>query len=554
MKKFISIILTVFMLAQLFTFCAFAKDTITNIHWSEDVKGAIAYDGISGKTATYKISVYKDNEFVDVIISEYEYEYAETEGECEDDIVWAMKKYGNGSYTVKIGVIKGDVNDYDDYETYENVPVITESEMSAPYIYTGSDAEPSAPVQDDNADTAPAQSSAPQEPAQPAQPSEEISAGIGKKDRSNLKFDENDLLEASKACQNAMSYCYKIGIMPNVYEDAGKVVTAEGFAKIFAKFSDRDAFVPTDSSSRQIVGPMTFEEIASPFITALGIRVLGSFSEREKFMLAVKSNLLSATDILDFNDYMTYAQLSQIVYNAYNCNTTRKNFNGILEQRHAERVFENGYEKYRTNKIEINGDTATISGTKYSVDALAKLQDVENLSFKIGDNDIKNNNGKPMEILVKDGVIEIAVPVSVESDSIGKLLTPVVKISLTIGNTTATLNGENVECDAAPIIRNGRTMLPIRFIAEALGADVSWTEQTKTVSVKKFNFSISLFVGGFSAEVTKNGRVEQVELDSPSFIENGRTYLPVRFVSENLGAKVDWNGDTQTVTIENIRE
>ena len=553
MKKFISIILTVFILAQLFTFCAFAKDTITNIHWSEDVKGAIAYDGISGKTATYKISVYKDNEFVDVILSEYEYEYAETEGECEDDIVWAMKKYGNGSYTVKIGVIKGDVNDYDDYETYENVPVITESEMSAPYIYTGSDAEPSAPVQDDNADTSPTQSSAPQEPAQPAQPSEEISAGIGKKDRSNLKFDENDLLEASKACQNAMSYCYKIGIMPNVYEDAGKVVTAEGFAKIFAKFSDRDAFVPTDSSSRQIIGPMTFEEIASPFITELGMRSLG-LSSTEEFMFAVKSNLLSASDILDFNNYMTYAQLSQIVYNAYNCNTMRKNFNGILEQKHAERVFEKGYEKYRTNKIEINGDTATISGTKYSADAFAKLQDVENLSFKIGDNDIKNNNGKPMEILVKDGVIEIAVPASVESDSIGKLLTPVVKISLTIGNTTATLNGENVECDAAPIIRNGRTMLPIRFIAEALGADVSWTEQTKTVSVKKFNFSISLFVGGFSAEVTKNGRVEKVELDSPSFIENGRTYLPVRFVSENLGAKVDWNGDTQTVTIENIRE
>lgn len=553
MKKFISIILTVFMLAQLFTFCAFAKDTITNIHWSEDVKGAIAYDGISGKTATYKISVYKDNEFVDVILSEYEYEYAETEEECEDDIVWAMKKYGNGSYTVKIGVIKGDVNDYDDYETYENVPVITESEMSAPYIYTGSDAEPSAPVQDDNADTAPAQSSAPQESAQPAQPSEEISAGIGKKDRSNLKFDENDLLEASKACQNAMSYCYKIGIMPNVYEDAGKVVTAEGFAKIFAKFSDRDAFVPTDSSSRQIVGPMTLEEIASPFITELGMRSLG-LSSTEEFMFAVKSNLLSASDILDFNNYMTYAQLSQIVYNAYNCNTMRKNSNGIFEQKHAERVFEKGYEKYRTNKIEINGDTATISGTKYSADAFAKLQDVENLSFKIGDNDIKNNNGKPMEILVKDGVIEIAVPASVESDSIGKLLTPIVKISLTIGNTTATLNGENVECDAAPIIRNGRTMLPIRFIAEALGADVSWTEQTKTVSVKKFNFSISLFVGGFSAEVTKNGRVEKVELDSPSFIENGRTYLPVRFVSENLGAKVDWNGDTQTVTIENIRE
>ena len=132
-------------------------------------------------------------------------------------------------------------------------------------------------------------------------------------------------------------------------------------------------------------------------------------------------------------------------------------------------------------------------------------------------------------------------------------MTPPTVIKLTIGDVNATVDGKNVTNDVAPIVVNDRTMLPIRFVAEALGASVSWFERTKTVSIQSKDVDISLTIGGKSAEVTDRKsyrwKTETVELDSPSFIENGRTYLPLRFVAEKLGADVQWDGATQTITI-----
>lgn len=95
------------------------------------------------------------------------------------------------------------------------------------------------------------------------------------------------------------------------------------------------------------------------------------------------------------------------------------------------------------------------------------------------------------------------------------------------------------------MIVNSRTMLPIRFVAEALGAKVGWDESAQAVTVTADNVNISLTVGQSSASV--NGT--SIALDAPSFIENGRIFLPLRFVAENLGANVSWDGTTQTVTI-----
>lgn len=119
------------------------------------------------------------------------------------------------------------------------------------------------------------------------------------------------------------------------------------------------------------------------------------------------------------------------------------------------------------------------------------------------------------------------------------------KIVLTIGKKDALVFGETRENDVAPKIVNNRTMLPIRFIAEALGAKVEWVGETQTVKVTADGINISLVIGNEFATV--NG--EKIELDSPSFVENDRTYLPIRFVSEKLGAKVEWEEKTQTVTI-----
>lgn len=119
-------------------------------------------------------------------------------------------------------------------------------------------------------------------------------------------------------------------------------------------------------------------------------------------------------------------------------------------------------------------------------------------------------------------------------------------IILKIGDKEALVFGKKVVNDVAPKIVNNRTMLPIRFVAEALGAEVLWKEtQADLVVIKKAGIEINITIGSDIAQV--NGK--NVKLDSPSFLENDRTYLPLRFVSENLGAKVEWVEQSQQVII-----
>ncbi|MBR3934259.1 MAG: leucine-rich repeat protein [Clostridia bacterium] len=120
------------------------------------------------------------------------------------------------------------------------------------------------------------------------------------------------------------------------------------------------------------------------------------------------------------------------------------------------------------------------------------------------------------------------------------------KLALTIGNKSACVFGIKVINDVAPIIKNSRTMLPVRFIAENLGAVVTWeSSNPDIVTITKNSTKIVISIGQNYAEV--NGT--KVELDSAAFIENDRTYLPVRFISENLGANVEWIDTKQEVLI-----
>ncbi|MBR4723972.1 MAG: InlB B-repeat-containing protein, partial [Clostridia bacterium] len=127
----------------------------------------------------------------------------------------------------------------------------------------------------------------------------------------------------------------------------------------------------------------------------------------------------------------------------------------------------------------------------------------------------------------------------------GWKIDPIRQMTLTIGDKNATVFGEETANDVAPIIRNDRTMLPIRFIAEALGAEVSWDGENKIVTITSDDTEIKITIDKGVAIV--NG--EEIVLDSPAFIESDRTFLPLRFVSENLGAEVDWVEETRQVVI-----
>lgn len=87
-----------------------------------------------------------------------------------------------------------------------------------------------------------------------------------------------------------------------------------------------------------------------------------------------------------------------------------------------------------------------------------------------------------------------------------------------------------------PIIADDRTLVPLRIIFEALGAKVDWVEETMTVIAVKSDIKIILQIGSSDAMVDDEIKV----LDVPAQLINGRTLVPLRFVSEAMGAKVDW--------------
>jgi len=129
-----------------------------------------------------------------------------------------------------------------------------------------------------------------------------------------------------------------------------------------------------------------------------------------------------------------------------------------------------------------------------------------------------------------------------------------VRIALTVAKTTATVGGVTVKLDAAPYIdkASGRTMVPMRFIGEAFGATVTWDAPTRRVFVEtkgSLNHKPLLMIMTIgSKKATANGKA--VTLDVAPAIVAGRTFVPLRVISETLGAQVSWSGATRMVSIE----
>lgn len=110
------------------------------------------------------------------------------------------------------------------------------------------------------------------------------------------------------------------------------------------------------------------------------------------------------------------------------------------------------------------------------------------------------------------------------------------------------LNGNEIHFDEEPLMINDRVMVPMRKIFEELGATVEWEEDTQTVTAIRGITFVKIAIGSNTLSITgvKN---ENISLDSPAQLINGRTYVPVRAVSEALNTVVSWNGDEQTVYI-----
>lgn len=107
------------------------------------------------------------------------------------------------------------------------------------------------------------------------------------------------------------------------------------------------------------------------------------------------------------------------------------------------------------------------------------------------------------------------------------------------------INGHIISFDKDPYIKNDTTLVGFRSILEALGAEVSWDESTQTVTASKDDTIIKLVIGSSTAYVNN----EAVELPQAPEISDNSTMIPIRFISEQLGMKVSWNGETKLITI-----
>lgn len=207
--------------------------------------------------------------------------------------------------------------------------------------------------------------------------------------------------------------------------------------------------------------------------------------------------------------------------------------------------YDNGHAWAQTVTMTVNGTDSKVSFPTVEKDVWASYGMVKvNVTLNAGEN----------KITIKLGRDDYPASFNVDFIAISKGDTwkdEAKAVKLTIGNKTITKITENgeipVECDVAPMIKAdlGLTFIPVRGVFDAAGAKIEWDADTRAVTVNTDDATVIVTIDSKQARV--NGR--RTMMDGAPFIEEGRTFIPLRFISENLGYKVDWDGETQTITI-----
>jgi hypothetical protein len=134
---------------------------------------------------------------------------------------------------------------------------------------------------------------------------------------------------------------------------------------------------------------------------------------------------------------------------------------------------------------------------------------------------------------------------------VGLMLMAIFPININAAQSISVfVNDRQIQFDVPPVLENNRLLVPLRAVSEPLGATVSYDANTKTIFLANKKTTIHLQV--LATEAFKNG--EPIPLDVPAKIIRGRTMVPFRFVSEALGADVNWDPGTRTVKINLVGE
>jgi hypothetical protein len=142
-------------------------------------------------------------------------------------------------------------------------------------------------------------------------------------------------------------------------------------------------------------------------------------------------------------------------------------------------------------------------------------------------------------------VLMAFLPASVLADAASGAGIPGTASTATLPEITVKVNGQVVEQGVATVVYNGRILIPLRGILDRLGAKVEWLPETREAIITGGGHTITLKAGDSNALVDGKG----IAMDAPARISDGMILVPLRFLSENIGAKVVWEESTDTIEV-----
>lgn len=204
-----------------------------------------------------------------------------------------------------------------------------------------------------------------------------------------------------------------------------------------------------------------------------------------------------------------------------------------------------------TMEVEMNQAVAGIKGTTFVCEeqgnksTLKVLEGKVNLTSKITGKAVSVSAGEMVVADATGNLTKNAFNIGAEAKKWDKTI-----IELIIGQKLMKVNGVKQEIDpgreTAPLVANGRTLIPIRAVMEAMGGTVNYDAKEQKITLKKGADTLEMWIG--KANIKLNGSVKT--MDTAPVILNGRTMVPVRFVAENFGYSVAWKAAEQTVVIQ----
>ena len=198
--------------------------------------------------------------------------------------------------------------------------------------------------------------------------------------------------------------------------------------------------------------------------------------------------------------------------------------------------------KYATAIIINNEDvTASVYVDKFNMTEDRLISADGELVLNI--DDAAQYDGK--KLLVFYNFMTMSLPAQTTPTKIVVLEDDCVGISFKVGDSILTINGTKVEVETPYVIGEGVTLVPLRVISEAFGAEVEWNGETKEVTIVDGDNKVVVAIGSKTAVV--NG--EEKELEEAPELKNDVTMIPLRFISENLGATVDYDDATAAITV-----